>query len=193
MSSETCFLNIKFDRNSFIGFDQEEIENTANEDLLTIRNAAYKYLKSTKLKKRNANFMEVYYRTNKELKKRKINVKKEFTKKQLPNCDKALLDIFEMTPSTSSNWSDSSETDEKAREKERKTEILKFFNVEIPNFLNDKNYGKFKRDTGSDMFKYENKKDINFTMDFNNQKINNNLFSKNTTNKNSCHGINILK
>ena len=61
------FSQINFDRNTFIGFDQEEILKSETEDLLTIRRAVYGYLKSTKLKKRNANFMAVFHRLNKEL------------------------------------------------------------------------------------------------------------------------------
>ncbi len=61
-----------FDRNTFIGFDQYEIENTSTPDLLMIRKPVYQYLKSTKLKKRNANFIDVFKRINKELRDRNV-------------------------------------------------------------------------------------------------------------------------
>jgi hypothetical protein len=69
---KNSFLKIKFDRNSFIGFDKEEIEKSSTTDLLMIRKPVLEYLRSTKLKKRNANFMDVFKRINKELRARKI-------------------------------------------------------------------------------------------------------------------------
>lgn len=60
----------RFDRNTFIGFDEKEINKTSTEDLLLLRRPVYAYIKSTKLKKRNANFIEVFKRINRELARR---------------------------------------------------------------------------------------------------------------------------
>ena len=48
------FFKIGFFTNTFIGFDQHEIEKTSDEDLISIRKDIYSYLTNPKLKKRNS-------------------------------------------------------------------------------------------------------------------------------------------
>jgi hypothetical protein len=156
------FFNIKFDRNSFIGFDQDEIENTTNDDLLTIKRAIYKYLKSTKLKKRNANFMEVFYRINKEIKKRKLSYKKGWVSlKKIVPCS---IDLIGKTPSTTSDGSVSSENEERKIFEVIHKKYLPYpiyiqkLNVDIPNFLNDKVTNQTKNKTDMDKYSGEPEK-----------------------------------
>lgn len=61
----------EFEKGTDIGFQMEEIKNTSTEDLLIIRSSILSYLKSKKLKKRNANYMGVFFRINQELSLRK--------------------------------------------------------------------------------------------------------------------------
>jgi hypothetical protein len=53
-----------------VGFDEQELLSTKSEDLSNIKAALYSYLKSKKLKKRNANYKNLYSRVCKELKRR---------------------------------------------------------------------------------------------------------------------------
>lgn len=69
--------NLTYVRNSYIGFDKEEIRMTPTADLITIRKAVLGYIRSTKLKKRNVNFLEVYKRINSEIKEREVNERNE--------------------------------------------------------------------------------------------------------------------
>jgi len=57
----------EFEKGTDIGFQMDEIKNTATEDLLIIRSSVISYLKSKKLKKRNSNYMGVFLRINQEL------------------------------------------------------------------------------------------------------------------------------
>lgn len=59
-------------KNTDIGYNQEEINATSTEDLIIIRKAIFAYLKSPNLKKRNPNYVKAFKRINEELKKRKI-------------------------------------------------------------------------------------------------------------------------
>ena len=80
------FFKIGFFTNTFIGFDQHEIEKTSDEDLISIRKDIYSYLTNPKLKKRNSNFKTVFYRINKELRKRKREkVNKNSTNEKIDN------------------------------------------------------------------------------------------------------------
>jgi hypothetical protein len=67
-----CF-KLNFYTNTFVGFDDKEIEKTSDEDLILMRKDIYLYLTNRRLKKRNSNFKNVFYRINKELKMRKSN------------------------------------------------------------------------------------------------------------------------
>jgi hypothetical protein len=65
-----------------IGYSQDEIIATSTEDLLVLRKAIYSYLKCPNLKKRNPNYLKVFKRINEELRKRKaINPQKDFKAK----------------------------------------------------------------------------------------------------------------
>jgi hypothetical protein len=145
------FFQIKFDRNSFIGFEQEEIDQTETEDLLTIRRAVYGYLKSNKLKKRNANFMEVFCRINRELKKRNTRAGLSKAHKVGFRCEG---NVFKLIKSPNSNsFKDSepstdytvSETNITCSELAQNSPENFFLNkklfreLDIPDFFNDKN------------------------------------------------------
>jgi hypothetical protein len=145
------FFQIKFDRNSFIGFEQEEIDQTETEDLLTIRRAVYGYLKSKKLKKRNANFMEVFCRINRELKKRntraglskaaKVGFKCEGDVFKLIKSQNSLKhSIKHSAPSTNSTDSESNFTCETTVNSPEEIFLKKklMSELEIPDFFNDK-------------------------------------------------------
>jgi hypothetical protein len=114
------FFKIGFFTNTFIGFDQNEIEKTSDEDLILIRKDIYSYLTNPKLKKRNSNFKTVFYRINKELSKRK-------REKVIKNSNNEKID-------NDSDFSQKSQTSNKLS-----NSIIPFkFNIQIPEFLNDK-------------------------------------------------------
>lgn len=71
MSSQ-CLMSLNFNHNSFVGLDQNEIENCTLEDLKYLRKEIKRYLMKIGLKKRNRNFVEVFLRINKEIKRRKL-------------------------------------------------------------------------------------------------------------------------
>ena len=54
----------EFIKGSDVGFDIDEIKATPTEELKTIRRSIFEYLKSTKQKKRNANFKEAFLQLN---------------------------------------------------------------------------------------------------------------------------------
>lgn len=130
-------LKTTFDRNTFIGFDLEEIKKTSSSDLLMIRKPIYAYLKSTKLKKRNANFIDVFKRINNELRERNIIP----SKKPQQNI---LLNVSKITNSTKSGTSSERESitnETLTNEKIKNDNFLgkKYsIDISIPSFLNDK-------------------------------------------------------
>ena len=137
------FFKIKFDRNSFIGFKQEEIDKTDTEDLIMIRRAVYGYLKSKKLKKRNANFRDVFFRITRELRKRKVPGGRSKLSKILENRISLEGGIFKTVKSTVSMQSTDSTsiiTCETANNSPEENFIKKNFlgDFEIPDFFNDK-------------------------------------------------------
>ena len=108
----------EFIKGSDVGFDIDEIKATPTEELKTIRRSIFEYLKSTKQKKRNANFKEAFLRINEELEERKrvpsnvkyneamislgvcpekridyINKKRHLANKELFNDDKKKIEI----------------------------------------------------------------------------------------------------
>jgi hypothetical protein len=101
---------------------------------LTLRKSIAIYLKSKKLKKRNANFMEVYQRISEELKERKTNSNNEengfegFIK----------VDITQKTSMSSSNVISAFNKEENPEKLFLKRKISMTIEVEIPSFLNDK-------------------------------------------------------
>jgi len=97
-----------------------------------LRKSIVIYLKSKKLKKRNANFMEVYQRISDELKERKIEAR---------NLEKGFDGFIkvDITRKTSSNSKDAVSILEETKEKKllkRKTSMT--IEVEIPSFFNDR-------------------------------------------------------
>lgn len=119
-----------FIKGTDIGFDKDEIKKTSTEDLLTLRKSILVYLKSTKLKKRNANFMDAYQRINDELKERKETaLRKE-------NCFYGYVKV-ELEQKTNSSTHDSCSNEDNTKKSllKRKTSGIE---IEIPSFLNDK-------------------------------------------------------
>jgi len=116
---------INFVTKTFVGFDQQEIEKSSNEDLLYIRYVIDSYLKNPNLKKRNIDFKKVFYRIEKELKLRRKN--------ELENKINIKTD------------NQSLETDESSSEISNSQNLLQscvfneFSGIQIPDFLNDKN------------------------------------------------------
>lgn len=148
--------NLNFERNTFIGFDQKEIDNSTNEELLGIRASIYSYLKSTKLKKRNANFMEAYLRINQELTARGIlreNKNKLIFKRKesdLVFTHKKSLDSTDIASRSNSNaGSDEISVIENVFLQKKSRSLS--FEVEIPSFLNDNISIKRKRKSDSDL------------------------------------------
>lgn len=140
------FFKMTFDRNTFIGFDKEEIKNTPTNDLLTIRRAVYDYLKSTKLKKRNANFIDVFRRMTEELQERNVLPKRD-KKKQIRQGKEKLFKLIKKNVSTQiSNSSVTSQTENTAFNNISVKNVKgnNFLNknisidLEIPSFFNDK-------------------------------------------------------
>ena len=69
-------------KNTDIGYSQDEIIATSTEELLVLRKAIYSYLKCPNLKKRNPNYLKVFKRINEDLRKRKaINPQKDLKAK----------------------------------------------------------------------------------------------------------------
>lgn len=109
------------------------------------------YLKSKKLKKRNANFMEVFQRINEELKTRKSNVSDEqileysgIRKESFDNLSKVEIIPKRTMSSTLSVKSslDCEETGTEAPVKMLKRKVSTsqvLLEVEIPSFFHDKN------------------------------------------------------
>ncbi len=130
MSSELkTNFGSRFVRNTFIGFDEEEIKTTSTEDLLLIRGAVYGYLSSKKLKRRNANFKEVFERISEELADRKVLPKRSGFHLHKKNAK--FLVTNKSQPSTKSD--SDYETCEKTFLKRKH-----MMDIEIPSFLNDK-------------------------------------------------------
>ena len=57
-----------------IGFDSKELMEMCSEELLNLRISVLNYLNCRKLKHRNSEFMNLFYRINHELKVRKITI-----------------------------------------------------------------------------------------------------------------------
>jgi len=105
-----------FSSKNFIGFDSQELREICDGELLNLRASVLEYLNCRKLKNRNSEFLNLYYRILKELKSRNI-----FIQMQLPP---AIM---------------------KAKEGQDSTKLLgkkfKFssslYDIDFPNFLND--------------------------------------------------------
>lgn len=121
-----------FEKGTEVGFNKEEIKKTPTDDLLALRKSVLLYLKSKKLKKRNANFMEVYQRINEELKERKSQTKKEEESKNL-----GFVKVIQSQWTSGSNSETNSETDQESRAFLKRKHSMNI-QVEIPAFLNDK-------------------------------------------------------
>jgi hypothetical protein len=129
----------RFVRNTFIGFDEKEIKQTSTEELFVIRKAVSGYLNSKKLKRRNANFKEVYRRINQELRSRGVTPKRSpfhlSTKKS-----KKMFVTIKSQPSTKSDSASSSDENSEKKILKRKTKL----NFKIPEFLNDRKDQRFE-------------------------------------------------
>jgi len=145
LMDKNSFTKFTFDRNTFIGFDQEEIEKTSTNELLMVRKHVYEYLKSTKLKKRNANFIEVFKRINKELRTRNILPAKQLKEKR--NGKEIVFNLIKKTRCSTNTDSISMRSDERSSStvekfKNSNKDIFlshkNYLNIEIPNFFNDK-------------------------------------------------------
>jgi hypothetical protein len=123
-----------FEKGTEVGFNKEEIKKTATEDLLALRKSVLAYLKSKKLKKRNANFMEVYQRINKELKERKI-----LTLKEEESINQGFVKVIKSVRSqASATEADSPDDEEEQHFLKRKHSMS--ISLEIPSFFNDKKH-----------------------------------------------------
>jgi len=134
------FTRKTLEKGTEVGFNKQEIKKTSTEDLLTLRKSILLYLKSKKLKKRNANFMDVYYRINEELKERKHISKKEeesvnsgFVKAEIASQSKLNLN-------SESHLSNDDFVQESKIFLKRKHSMS--LEVDIPSFLNDKKQKK---------------------------------------------------
>jgi hypothetical protein len=135
-----------FEKGTEVGFNKEEIKKTGTEDLLALRKSVLAYLKSKKLKKRNANFMEVYQRINQELKERKI-----LTLKEEESINQGFVKVIKSGRSqVSATEADSPNDEEGELFLKRKHSMT--ISLEIPSFFNDK-----KNQTESKMKKVEEK------------------------------------
>lgn len=157
----------EFEKGTDIGFQMDEIKKTSTEDLLILRSSIVSYLKSKKLKKRNANYMGVFLRINQELSLRK-KIPKFITTtdiiKNLPakeagtgtesklsyesfgihknsNCSSAkaqkLFDFFEYEKNKNKSF--------EKKLLSRKVSQDSHLEIDIPSFLNDKNSLKIKK------------------------------------------------
>lgn len=126
-----------------IGFEKHEIEQTSTEDLITLRKSIVSYLRSKKLKKRNANFIDVCKRINHVLKerddKKEIDAKSKegFVKVELTDNS---LDFLSFEPKKSTRTGFSEQTEELCLKEtflKRKTSSA-FLEISIPSFFNDK-------------------------------------------------------
>lgn len=83
VSDQNCDLKdvvaegTNFDYNTFIGFDNTEVQKIPTKELLSLKNAMFSYLNSKTLKKRNANYKLAYVNIVKELKRRKEQIKEK--------------------------------------------------------------------------------------------------------------------
>lgn len=119
-----------FDRNTFIGFDQEEINNLSTQELLVLRSVMQDYLNSTKLKKRNANFKEAYVRITVELKRRKQDRSREFLENSTNESTGSIA---------TEDYGDKNVSKQKLLGRKLKPKLQ----LEVPDFLNDIDQGKF--------------------------------------------------
>lgn len=176
------FFRMTFDRNTFIGFDHEEIEKTSTNDLLTIRRAVYDYLKSTKLKKRNANFIDVFRRMTEELQKRNVLPKRDKKRQNRQGKEKLFRLIKKNETTHLSDSSTSKETTSQINSvKSEKNCFLNKkmrINVEIPSFFNDKVQ---KRDTAQKVLDVSGAENLNQIIFHKNLK---NIYNENFINKN---------
>jgi hypothetical protein len=136
-------LRKSLEKGTDIGFDKKEVQKTRTEDLLMLRKSIVIYLKSKKLKKRNINFMEVYYRINEELKERKNSSYEEKKSEGFVKADTAPKRKTSATILHSASLSNIvNEFEEKSSENssflKRKTSSAAVLEVEIPSFFNDK-------------------------------------------------------
>jgi hypothetical protein len=125
-----------------IGFNLEEIKNTLTEDLLTLRQSVFQYLRSKKLKKRNANFMNVFIRINVELKARNVIIPSKNADEKQAGFVKVEISP-KRTMSASGlpgllNYNPEAAITTTETFLKRKLSTNAAIEVEIPSFLNDK-------------------------------------------------------
>ena len=125
-----------FEKGSEVGFNKEEIIKTSTEDLLALRKSVLLYIKSKKLKKRNANFKDVYQRINQEL-----NERKHLTKKEEESINQGFVKVVHTESRRSMSTSELTSAKEDSLVEaqhflKRKHSLA--IEVEIPSFFNDK-------------------------------------------------------
>ena len=143
----------EFIKGSDVGFDIDEIKATPTEELKTIRRSIFEYLKSTKQKKRNANFKEAFLRINEELEERKrvpSNVKYNEAMISLGVCPEKRIDYINKKRHLAN--------------KELFNDDNKKIEIDVPIFLNDN-------------VKEDNKDKKEYESDEDNKKIYKNFFS----------------
>ena len=117
--------------NTNIGYDSNEISATSTEDLFSLQKAILKYLKTSKLKNKNPNFLRVLKGINEEISIRKINISKQESisfsvpeRKSYFSKDKTNLFNFNFLPDIFKSFND-----------ENKKE---FYNIKKETYLNSK-------------------------------------------------------
>lgn len=155
----------EFEKGTDIGFQMDEIKNTSTEDLLILRSSIISYLKSKKLKKRNANYMGVFLRINQELTLRKkipkfittTDIIKNLPSREIGNTSQN-YDVHKNLNCSSANaqklfdFFEYEKNKNKAFEKKllnRKFSQDSHLEIDIPSFFNDKNSLKIKKIKGS--------------------------------------------
>lgn len=173
-------LKGKFGKGTDIGFQTEEIKKTSTEDLIILRSSIVCYLQSKKLKKRNANYMIVLIRINKELKQRQ-NTSRTFTihelrkNKELKTHEKISKNKILTTHKKAQSFQKLSNFIEEIKVENnanisllgRKSSTDSQIEVNIPSFLNDKNSECMTKNQETNF----NLKNFNFAFNSNNSGI----------------------
>lgn len=138
---KTKLLKMTFLRNTFIGFDNEEITRTSSEDLVRIRKSVYAYITSPNLKKRNADFIDCFKRISRELKARGVVSKTKVLRKTKTG---EVFDLWKEKGNRSTCPADTlSSHGQKSNAANKDLKFLKkkhSLDFDFPGFLNDKNY-----------------------------------------------------
>lgn len=131
---ESNYEKSVFEWGTDIGYDKNEIKSTSSGDLVNLRNSIVGYLKSKKLKKRNANFMQVFSRINEELKKRKT-IKETEGENDGTHSERVPKRMLSATGISTNSLDDDNEFKGFLKRKTSSTTVL---DINIPSFLNDK-------------------------------------------------------